>query len=113
MRKLEFLTTGLLVAAALAGPAAIAQAQAQAQKPNILIIMGDDIGVPQISAYTQGLMGYRTPNIDRIAREGGVFSTNAGNHRSLAWWSVFMVCSREGPWASRNMSSAIRPLMVA
>src|SRR5690606_26736313 len=35
-------------------------------KPNILVIMGDDIGIPQLSAYTKGLMGYRTPNIDRI-----------------------------------------------
>ena len=43
-------------------------------KPNILVIFGDDIGVPQISAYTMGLMGYRTPNIDRIADEGMLFT---------------------------------------
>jgi hypothetical protein len=42
-------------------------AQTAGKKPNILVIFGDDIGIPQISAYTQGLMGYRTPNIDRIA----------------------------------------------
>src|SRR5262245_28287629 len=42
--------------------------------PNILVIFGDDIGVPQISAYTMGMMGYRTPNIDRIAREGAIFT---------------------------------------
>lgn len=43
------------------------------QKPNILVIFGDDIGVTNISAYSQGLMGYETPNIDRIAKEGVQF----------------------------------------
>jgi hypothetical protein len=42
----------------------------------------------------------------------GDFSTIAGDYRSLAWWSVFIVSAREVLWASRNMSSAIRPLMV-
>ncbi|MFG4002283.1 hypothetical protein [Flavobacterium aquidurense] len=41
-----------------------------AKKPNILIIFGDDIGQSNISAYTHGLMGYETPNIDRLAKEG-------------------------------------------
>jgi hypothetical protein len=41
---------------------------AQQQKPNILVIMGDDIGYWNISAYNRGMMGYRTPNIDRIGR---------------------------------------------
>ncbi len=40
---------------------------AGAKKPNILVIWGDDIGQTNISAYTMGLVGYRTPNIDRIA----------------------------------------------
>ncbi len=43
-------------------------AHAQARKPNILVIWGDDIGGFNISAYNQGMMGYRTPNIDSIAR---------------------------------------------
>jgi hypothetical protein len=43
----------------------------------------------------------------------GDFSIATGTQRLLVWWSVFMVCSREGPWASPNMSSAIRPLIVA
>ena len=42
------------------------------KKPNILVIFGDDIGIPQISAYTRGMMGYQTPNIDRIANEGAL-----------------------------------------
>ena len=46
---------------------AAAPAFAQQQKPNILVIMGDDIGYWNISAYNRGMMGYRTPNIDRIA----------------------------------------------
>ena len=40
-------------------------------RPNILVIMGDDIGIWNLSCYHQGMMGYRTPNIDRLAREGG------------------------------------------
>ena len=45
-----------------------------ADKPNILVIMGDDIGITNISAYSRGLMGYKTPNIDRIANEGAIFT---------------------------------------
>jgi hypothetical protein len=65
---------GRLVAAALVAtclsPLCHSAAQAQQQnaaKPNILVIFGDDIGQSNISAYTRGLMGYKTPNIDRIA----------------------------------------------
>ena len=53
---------------------AIGTAGAQQEKPNILIIWGDDIGIWNISAYNQGMMGYRTPNIDRIAKEGALFT---------------------------------------
>jgi arylsulfatase A-like enzyme len=49
-------------------------ANAQAKKPNILVIWGDDIGIHNISAYNLGIMGYHTPNIDRIAREGALFT---------------------------------------
>ena len=56
-------------------PSAAASGEEQAPgRPNILIIMGDDIGFWNISAYNRGMMGYRTPNIDRIAREGAVFT---------------------------------------
>ena len=54
------------------GPAK-AQTQ-QEQRPNILFIMGDDIGQFNISAYNNGMMGYSTPNIDRIAKEGALFT---------------------------------------
>jgi arylsulfatase len=45
-----------------------------AKQPNILVIWGDDIGQSNLSCYTHGLMGYRTPNIDRIAKEGMLFT---------------------------------------
>jgi arylsulfatase len=49
-------------------------ALAQARKPNILVIWGDDIGTWNISHNSRGMMGYQTPNIDRIAREGVAFT---------------------------------------
>ena len=49
---------------------AVTTGQAQDKKPNILILWGDDIGYWNLSAYNQGMMGYQTPNIDRIAKEG-------------------------------------------
>ncbi|MGZ6210380.1 MAG: sulfatase-like hydrolase/transferase, partial [Syntrophales bacterium] len=45
-----------------------------ADKPNIVIIWGDDIGQSNISAYSHGVMGYKTPNIDRLAKEGMMFT---------------------------------------
>ncbi len=45
-----------------------------AKKPNIVVIMGDDIGIANLSCYSHGMMGYRTPNIDRIAKEGVMFT---------------------------------------
>ena len=47
---------------------------AQTKKPNILVIFGDDIGQTNISAYGKGVVGYVTPNIDRIAKEGMLFT---------------------------------------
>ena len=72
---------------------------AQAKKPNILVIFGDDIGVPQISAYTMGLMGYRTPNIDRIAREGAIFTDHYAQQSCTAGRAAFITgqsCFRTG-----------------
>ena len=45
-----------------------------ADKPNILVIMSDDVGVHKVSAYSRGLVGYQTPNLDRIANEGMMFT---------------------------------------
>src|SRR5258707_3884028 len=51
-----------------------APASAADKKTNILVIWGDDIGIHNISAYNLGVMGYRTPNIDRLAKEGALFT---------------------------------------
>jgi hypothetical protein len=61
------------------------EAQAQQQKPNILVIMGDDIGWFNPSAYHRGLMGYQTPNIDRIAKEGAMFTDWYGQQSCTAF----------------------------
>jgi hypothetical protein len=62
-----------LLAGSVAVVAASSQAAAQQQKPNILFIMGDDIGWMQPSIYHRGLMVGETPNIDRIGNEGAIF----------------------------------------
>src|SRR5271163_3451602 len=53
---------------------AMAPAHAQTQKPNIVFIMGDDIGMWNIGAYHRGMMAGRTPNLDKIAKEGMLFT---------------------------------------
>lgn len=58
--------------------------------PNILVIWGDDIGQSNLSCYTHGLMGYRTPNIDRIAREGMLFTDSYGEQSCTAGRSSFI-----------------------
>ena len=77
--------------AAPAAPAAAPAASAAGRKPNILVIFGDDIGIPQISAYTMGMMGYRTPNIDRIAREGAIFTDAYGQQSCTAGRASFIL----------------------
>ena len=59
-------------------------------KPNILVIWGDDIGISNLSCYTNGLMGYRTPNIDRIAAEGMLFTDSYGEQSCTAGRSSFI-----------------------
>ena len=70
--------------------AMVAPASAQQQKPNILVIMGDDIGYWNISAYNRGMMGYRTPNIDRIANEGAIFTDYYGQQSCTAGRAAFI-----------------------
>ena len=73
-----------LLASSVAAMVTAAPASAQQQKPNILVIMGDDIGYWNISAYNRGMMGYRTPNIDRIANEGAIFTDYYGQQSCTA-----------------------------
>ncbi len=91
-------STALVAAATAIGETSQARAQARpaspgagGKAPNILVIFGDDIGVSQISAYTMGLMGYRTPNIDRIAAEGAIFTDSYGQQSCTAGRASFIL----------------------
>ena len=92
MKKMT-LGSALVAGSLLSGTATQLQA---ADQPNILILWGDDIGQANISAYTHGLMGYQTPNIDRISDEGVTFtdyyaeqSCTAGRSSFITGQSVF------------------------
>jgi arylsulfatase len=61
-----------------------------ASKPNILVIWGDDIGITNLSCYAHGVMGYRTPNIDRLANEGMMFTDSYGEQSCTAGRSSFI-----------------------
>jgi len=83
--------TAIFVAAAmslLALPAG--HASAATEKPNIVVIWGDDIGITDVSAYSQGLMGFKTPNIDRIAKEGMLFTDYYAEQSCTAGRSTFI-----------------------
>jgi arylsulfatase A-like enzyme len=60
------------------------------QKPNVVIIWGDDIGQSDVSAYSRGLMGFKTPNIDRIANEGVMFTDYYGEQSCTAGRASFI-----------------------
>jgi arylsulfatase len=83
--KLRLTTFFLLIAVMAYGQ------QNKNKKPNILVIWGDDIGRSNISAYTMGMMGYRTPNIDRIADEGIIFTDYYGEQSCTAGRSSFIM----------------------
>jgi arylsulfatase len=86
MKKGSFILL-LAVIAAVVLVAAPAEAQ---DKPNILVVWGDDVGQSNISAYTRGMMGYQTPNIDRIANEGMIFTDYYGEQSCTAGRSSFI-----------------------
>jgi arylsulfatase A-like enzyme len=97
-RKMLLGTSTLVAAATLASPAFAQQAAPAApmatgqpgRKPNILVLFGDDIGQTNVSAYSFGLMGYKTPNIDRIAREGMMFTDYYAEQSCTAGRSSFI-----------------------
>jgi arylsulfatase A-like enzyme len=86
---------GILAAAAMTtaavAPAVAADAPKQTKQPNILVIMADDIGVWNISAYHRGMMGGRTPNIDRLAREGAMWTDYYGQQSCTAGRAAFIL----------------------
>ena len=85
MRKTTFILTLLLCGLCVSAGTAYA-----ADKPNILVIMGDDIGITNISAYSHGMMGYKTPNIDQLAKEGAMFTDYYGEQSCTAGRSAFI-----------------------
>ena len=84
-RRVAWLTASLVAVSVLTSTTAMAQA-----KPNILVMFGDDIGQTNVSAYSMGLMGYRTPNIDRIAKEGMIFTDYYAEQSCTAGRSTFI-----------------------
>jgi len=90
----------LLAVSTLAfGAVTSAKAQTAGAKPNILVIFGDDIGYWNITAYNRGQMGYRTPNIDRIANEGAIFTDLYAQQSCTAGRAAFITgqsCFRTG-----------------
>ena len=68
----------------------VVNAAKDGERPNILVIWGDDIGRSNISAYTRGMFGYRTPNIDRVAQEGMIFTDYYGEQSCTAGRSTFV-----------------------
>src|SRR6201984_881978 len=90
MRRKALLGIATAMVAVLLGFAAAAQQQT----PNILVIMGDDIGYWNISAYNRGQMGYRTPNIDRIANEGALLTDYYGQQSCTAGRAAFTTGQR-------------------
>ena len=91
MKRSNLIKYGLTVlTASTALMGAGGTAQAAAKKPNIVIIWGDDIGQTDISAYSMGLMGFHTPNIDRIAKEGVIFTDYYAEQSCTAGRSSFI-----------------------
>ena len=86
MKITKLLLAGMLGISLLGATQALA-----AKKPNILIVWGDDIGQSNISAYTFGVMGYHTPNIDRIAKEGMMFTDYYAEQSCTAGRSSFIL----------------------
>jgi len=83
--KFTYFFLGLASCATLCG-----SAFAQGKKPNIVIIWGDDVGQSDISAYSMGLMGFKTPNIDRVAKEGVIFTDYYAEQSCTAGRSSFI-----------------------
>ena len=89
MNRKTVLTILTLTAGLALAP--LASAQAADKKPNILVIWGDDIGSDNISAYSLGIMGYQTPNIDRIAKEGALFTDSYAQQSCTAGRASFIL----------------------
>ena len=87
VRLLRSTAVGLAAALALSSAPLLAQ---DAEKPNIVIIWGDDIGQFNTSAYNMGMMGFKTPNIDSIAKNGALFTDWYGEQSCTAGRAAFI-----------------------
>jgi arylsulfatase len=87
MFKKLLMTTALALPLGFSGDAS---AQTAAKKPNIVMIMADDVGIWNISAYHRGMMGGSTPNIDRIAKEGALFTDYYAQQSCTAGRAAFI-----------------------
>jgi arylsulfatase A-like enzyme len=90
MKRNRYINGLSLLTAAGALLGAAAPALGAAKKPNILIIWGDDIGQFNVSAYNMGMMGYKTPNIDSLAKQGAIFTDWYGQQSCTAGRAAFL-----------------------
>lgn len=94
MQKMKVsLMLAMAISLALMAATALAQTEkpnGQTEKPNIVVIFGDDIGITDVSAYSKGLLGFRTPNIDRLANEGLLFTDYYAEQSCTAGRSTFI-----------------------
>ena len=102
-------------ATSLAKPQAASAQQAASSgnaggRPNILMIMADDIGWFNASIYNRGIMGYRTPNIDRIGNEGGLFTDWYGEQSCTAGRAAYI--NRRQSFPRRASTNPFRPWVV-
>jgi arylsulfatase A-like enzyme len=88
--KVTMVRKNLLAFLLLPGLLLTGLAQAKTDKPNILVIWGDDVGWSNVSAYNMGMMGYKTPNIDRIAKEGILFTDYYAQQSCTAGRAAFI-----------------------
>ena len=88
MSKLKWKILGCLIVCSIL---TMATSAISAPKPNILVIWGDDVGQQNISAYHRGMMGGRTPNIDRIADEGAIFTDSYAQQSCTAGRASFIL----------------------
>ncbi|KYH01816.1 arylsulfatase [Bradyrhizobium sp. DOA1] len=93
------MTSGASAQAQKAAPATSPTPNSSGKKPNILVIFGDDVGQTNLSCYSFGVMGFKTPNIDRIAKEGVMFTDYYAENSCTAGRSTFITgqsCKRTG-----------------
>jgi arylsulfatase A-like enzyme len=91
MKRIGRLILNVAALVVVLGPLLAPRASGQAKKPNIVVIMSDDVGIWNISAYHRGMMGGRTPNIDRIASEGALFTDYYAQQSCTAGRAAFIL----------------------